>query len=399
MTCNYPAAGPLAGIRVVDLTSVISGPGAMGLLADQGADVIKVEPPQGDIMRHRGDDENFTPGFVSVNRGKRSVVLDLKNPGAAPVLWKLIATADVFAQNFRPGAIERLGFDPDTVLARHPELVYLSISGVGRTGPYVKKRVYDPVVQALSGFADIQADPVSKRPRMIRTLIADKTTAVYASQAVLAALLARERSGKGQHVEVAMLDTMVTYIWPEAMAPFSKIGVEDMDAASTLHDMIFPTADGYITLGAVSDKEWFALCHAIQCPHLIDDPRVQTAGLRNKNRQERMEEIEAALGPFRTAEIIATLEAADVPCAPVLSRWEMLSDPQVQANDIVHKIDQPGLGPIRQARAAAKFSATPNAPVPTAPGLGEHTVKVLESLGYGMDEIATFINTGVAAQA
>ena len=399
MTCNYPAAGPLAGIRVVDLTSVISGPGAMGLLADQGADVIKVEPPQGDIMRHRGDDENFTPGFVSVNRGKRSVVLDLKNPGAAPVLWKLIATADVFAQNFRPGAIERLGFDPDTVLARHPELVYLSISGVGRTGPYVKKRVYDPVVQALSGFADIQADPVSRRPKMIRTLIADKTTAVYASQAVLAALLARERSGKGQHVEVAMLDTMVTYIWPEAMAPFSKIGVEDMDAASTLHDMIFPTADGYITLGAVSDKEWFALCHAIQCPHLIDDPRFQTAGLRNKNRQERMEEIEAALGPFRTAEIIATLEAADVPCAPVLSRWEMLTDPQVQANDIIHKIDQPGLGPIRQARAAAKFSATPNAPVPPAPGLGEHTVKVLESLGYGMDEIATFINTGVAAQA
>ena len=399
MTCTYPAAGPLAGIRVVDLTSVISGPGAMGLLADQGADVIKVEPPQGDIMRHRGDDENFTPSFVSVNRGKRSVVLDLKNPGAAPVLWKLIATADVFAQNFRPGAIERLGFDPDTVLARHPELVYLSISGVGRTGPYVKKRVYDPVIQALSGFADIQADPVSKRPKMIRTLIADKTTAVYASQAVLAALLARERSGKGQHVEVAMLDTMVTYIWPEAMAPFSKIGAEDMDAASTLHDMIFPTADGYITLGAVSDKEWFALCHAIQCPHLIDDPRFLTAGLRNKNRQERMEEIEAALGPFRTAEIIAILEAADVPCAPVLSRWEMLSDPQVQTNDIVHKIDQPGLGPIRQARAAAKFSATPNAPVPTAPGLGEHTVKVLESLGYGMDEIATFINTGVAAQA
>ena len=398
MTSKYPTAGPLAGIRVVDVTSVISGPGAMGLLADQGADVIKVEPPQGDIMRHRGDDENFTPGFVSVNRGKRSVVLNLKNPDAAPVLWKLIATADVFAQNFRPGVIERLGFDADTVLARHPGLVYLSISGVGRLGPYVKKRVYDPVVQALSGFAEIQADPVSNRPKMIRTLIADKTTAVYASQAVLAALLARGRTGNGQHVEVAMLDTMVSYIWPEAMAQFSKIGAENLDAASTPHDMIFPTADGYITLGTVSDKEWLALCHAVQRPDLIEDPRFLTAGLRNKNRQERMEVIEAALGPFGTTEIIATLEAADVPCAPVLSRWEMLSDPQVQVNDVVHEIDQPGLGPVRQARAAAKFSATPNAPVPTAPRLGEHTVSVLEDLGYGAGEVAALIDAGVAAK-
>jgi len=398
MSANETSKGPLAGFRIVDVTSVISGPGAMGILADQGADVIKVEPPHGDIMRHRGDDPDFTPGFVSVNRGKRSVVLDLKKPDAAPILWRLIDKADVFAQNFRPGVIERLGFDAETVLARHPGLVYLSISGVGREGPYVKKRVYDPVVQALSGMADIQADPISGRPKMIRTLVADKTTAVYASQAVLAALLARERTGKGQHVEVAMLDSMISYMWPEAMAPFSKIGAEDMAAASTPHDMVFPTADGYITLGAVSDKEWKALCEAVARPELIEDPKFVTAGLRNKNRQERMEVIEAALGPFGTKQIIATLEAADVPCAPVLSRWQMLSDPQVTANQIVHEIDQPGLGPVRQARAAAKFSATPNADIPTAPALGEHTETVLAELGYSDAEIAALITDGVAAK-
>ncbi len=399
MSAGDSNSGPLAGLRIVDVTSVISGPGAMGILADQGADVIKIEPPTGDIMRHRGDDPDFTPGFVACNRGKRSIVLDLKKPEAAPILWRLIEQADVFAQNFRPGVIERLGFDAEAALQRNPRLVYLSISGVGKSGPYADKRVYDPVVQALSGMADIQADPETARPKMIRTLVADKTTAIYAAQAVTAALLARGRTGKGQHVEISMLDTMVSYIWPEAMAPFTKIGREDHAAKSTAHDMIFPTADGYITLGAVSDKEWKALCLAVDRPELIDDPRFLTAGLRNKNRQERMETIEAALGDHGTADILAALEAGDVPCAPVLTRWEMLSDPQVLANDLVHEIDQPGLGPVRQARGAAHFNATPVAPIPTAPALGEHTDMVLEELGFDADEIAAFRAGGIAGKS
>ena len=395
MSNKYQENGPLSGFRIIDTTSVISGPGAMAILADQGADVIKVEPPQGDIMRHRGDDTNFTPGFITVNRGKRSIALDLKKPEAAPILWDLIATADVFAQNFRPGVIERLGFDPTTVLARQANLVYLSISGVGPRGPYAKKRVYDPVIQALSGFTDIQADPLSGRPKMIRTLIADKTTAVYASQAVVAALLARERTGQGQHVEVSMLDTMISFIWAEAMAPLTKVGQEDLNFAATPHDMIFSTSDGYITLGAVSDNEWLALCRSLNRPDLIEDPRFKTAALRSKHRQERLEVIEASVGIFPTEEIIAKLEAADVPCAPILSRWDVLSDPQVMANDLVHELHQPGMGQIRQARAAAKFSSSPHTKIPAAPALGEHTVPVLEELGYNLEEISKLITDQV----
>lgn len=388
MTDNPQNTGPLAGVRIVDLTSVISGPGAIGILTDQGADVIKVEPASGDIMRSRGPEPGFTPGFVSCNRGKRSIVLDLKKPEAADILWRLIAGADVVAQNFRPGVIERLGFDADEALKRNPRLIYMSISGVGEDGPYAGKRVYDPVIQALSGVADIQADPVSGRPRMIRTLVGDKTTAIYAAQAITAALYAREKTGKGQHVRLSMLDTLVSYIWPEGMTAHSIVGKEDKNARPTPHDMIFPTADGYITLGAVSDKEWQALCQAINRPDLVSDPRFATPAMRNKNRQERMEVVEEALGAYDTATILASLEAADVPCAPVLSRMQMLDDAQVQANNLIHTIDQPGLGQLRQARPAARFEGTPAETVRTAPALGEHTDQILAEIGIDASEMS-----------
>ena len=387
MTVTPQNSGPLAGVRIVDLTSVISGPGAIGILTDQGADVIKVEPASGDIMRSRGPEPGFTPGFVACNRGKRSIVLDLKKPEAADILWRLIADADVVAQNFRPGVIERLGFDADEALRRNPRLIYMSISGVGEDGPYAGKRVYDPVIQALSGIADIQADPVSGRPRMIRTLVGDKTTAIYAAQAITAALYAREKTGTGQHVRLSMLDTLVSYIWPEGMTAHSIIGKEDRNARPTPHDMIFPTADGYITLGAVSDKEWQALCSAINRTDLISDPRFATPAARNKNRQERMEVVEEALGAYDTETILNSLEAADVPCAPVLNRMQMLDDAQVRANNLIHTINQPGLGPLRQARPAARFAGTPAETVRTAPALGEHTVQILTDIGIDSTEI------------
>ncbi len=389
-------SGPLAGIRVIDLCSVVSGPAAMATLADQGAEVIKVEALGGDVTRHaRAASPGFSPGFVACNRGKRSLALDLKHPEGQAILWRLLDGADVVAQNYRPGAMDRLGFGYEAVAARNPGIVYLSISGVGPTGPYANKRVYDPVVQALAGVADIQADPISGRPRMVRTIIADKTTAIYAAQAVTAALFAKSRTGKGQHVEVSMLDVMLSFIWPEGMAPFAVVADDVKEARASAHDMIFQTADGYLTLGAVSNQEWAGLCQALGRPDWIEDDRFRTPAARSTNRQERMEAVEAALGAQSTDAIMAALEAADVPCMRVLTRREVLDDPQVRANGIVVEIDQPGLGKIRQARPAALFGATPALAPRPAPALGQHSGEVLAEIGYVRHDIKRFIEHGV----
>jgi crotonobetainyl-CoA:carnitine CoA-transferase CaiB-like acyl-CoA transferase len=210
--------GPLNGVRVLDLTGVVSGPFATMFLADQGADVLKIEPIGGDITRRsratidKGGE--FSALFISSNRGKRLLSIDVKSTVGREVLARLVAEADV-VQNFRPGTMLRLGLGADELRQRHPRLIYVSISGVGDRGPYVKKRVYDPIIQGLSGIADIQSQPVTNRPQMIRTIVCDKTTAVFTAQAVSSALYAREKTGKGDHIRVAMLDAMISYLWPE----------------------------------------------------------------------------------------------------------------------------------------------------------------------------------------
>jgi crotonobetainyl-CoA:carnitine CoA-transferase CaiB-like acyl-CoA transferase len=391
---------PLSGFKVIDLCSVVSGPAAIATLADQGADVIKVEALSGDVTRSsRASSPGFSPGFVACNRGKRSIALNLKRPEGQAILWKLLEDADVFAQNFRPGAVDRLGFGYAAVAEKNPGIVYLSISGVGPKGPYAKKRVYDPIVQALAGLADIQADPVTGRPKMVRTIVADKTTAIYSAQAVTAALLARTKTGKGQHVEVSMLDVMLSFMWTEGMAPFAIVAEDTQEARASAHDMIFPTTDGYITFGAVSDKEWQGLCDALGKPEWIKDPRFATNAARSANRQERMECVEEALGSKSTDEIIDALEAADVPCMPILKRRDVLSNAQVLANEIVVEIDQPGLGAIRQARPAARFEQTPALSPRPAPALGQHTSEVLSEAGFSPSDIQGFIADGIVGTA
>ena len=282
--------GPLEGVRVVDLSTVLSGPAATRMLADQGADVIKVESLAGDIVRLMGPGvDGLASAFLSANRGKRSLAVDLKSEAGREIVRRLCKTVDVFVQNFRPGAIERMGFGYDVVSTIKPDIIYVSISGFGERGPYSHKRVYDPVIQALSGLADIQGDAEEGRPRMVRTVIPDKTTALTAAQAVCAALFARERTGKGQHIRLAMLDVMVAYLWPEGMNGLTRVGAEtNVRTGQLSQDLIFKTTDGYITTGAVSDSEWEGMCRALERPEWRENERFNSAGARVKYAKERI---------------------------------------------------------------------------------------------------------------
>lgn len=390
-------SGPLAGIRVIDLTTVVSGPVCTMLLADQGADVIKVEPPGGDSARRTAGNGQFTAMFVSCNRGKRSLAIDLKQPAALAILHRLIAGADVLVQNFRPGTMERFGLDDASIRALNPKLIYLSISGVGETGPYVGKRVYDPVIQSLSGFADVQANQTTGRPQLVRTIVADKTTAVHAAQAICAALFARERSGQGQSIHLSMLDTMVAYLWPEAMTQYTVVGNEASAINPTARpDLIFQTLDGYITVGSVSDSEWQGLCGVLGKPEWIDDPRFKTPGKRAANAAERITLVAEILATGQSQDWLDRLDAADVPCAPVLRRGEVMNNPQVVNNRMIEEFDQPMLGRVRQPRPAARFDATPARIGGPAPAIGEHTDSILAELGFSAQEIAALKNTKAA---
>ena len=384
--------GPLGGIRVLDLTSVVSGPLATMFLADQGAEVIKIEPLGGDITRRSRQSISasgeFSALFVSTNRGKRSLALDLKRPEAAKIMHKLIGGSDVLVQNFRPGTMERLGFGEPAVRELNPRLIYVSISGVGESGPYARKRVYDPIIQGLSGFADLQAEPKTRRPQMIRTIVADKTTAIFAAQAITAALFARERTGEGQHIRLAMLDTMIGYLWPEAMTQYTVVGREATTADPTARpDLIFETADGYITVGTISDSEWQGFCAASGRPGLAEDSRFNTPPARAANATERILLMAEIIKERPTAEWLQQLDANDVPSAPVLRRNEVIANEQVVARELIIELGHPDIGRVRQPKPAARFDRTPAQIQGPAPRIGEHSAVILAELGLEVAEI------------
>lgn len=395
-------AGPLAGVRVVDFTAMISGPLATMTLADQGADVVKVEAPNGgDHARHvatrRG---GFSASFVNNNRNKRSLVLDLKQEAGLEAARRLLKDADVLVQNFRPGVMERIGLGEEAVRSFNPGIVYVSITGFGFEGPYAQKPVFDPLIQAVSGLTSVQAGSDTERPRLVRTILPDKLTAIQASQAITAALFARERTGEGQHVSLAMLDALVWFLWSSDMTGHTFIGDEvETENAQSFIDLIYETADGYISVAVIRDKEWAALARVTGNPQWIDDERFSTSARREVFKDDRLNLTQEALRAKTTAEWLTLLEGADIPCAPVLTRRDMINHPQVLANGIVVENRHAHAGRLRQTRQPARFSQTPPEHRFGAPKLGENTIQVLGELGYADKEIADMIANGAALQA
>jgi crotonobetainyl-CoA:carnitine CoA-transferase CaiB-like acyl-CoA transferase len=380
--------GPLTGLKVLDLTGMVSGPVAAMMLADQGAEVIKVEPLTGELVRHMAAPHNgVNPVFFSCNRGKKSIALDLKTEEGKKILLRLASEADVFMQNFRPGAIDRMGFGEEVIRKLNPKIIYVSISGFGNRGPYANSRVYDPVIQALSGATDIQADRDTGRPKMFRIIIADKVTALTAAQAVAAALYAREKHGTAQHIELSMLDCMISFFWPEGMAGIvfaeNEIDVRKLQGSQ---DLIYKAKDKYITAGAVSDAEWQGMCKALNREDLVDDERFASPAGRVANAQIRKEITGEEIAKWKSSEILERLQAEGVPSAPLLDRMELLDNEQILANESIQRINIDGFGEVRQARPAARFSKTPTKLSRPAPKLGEHTHEVLSDIGINETE-------------
>ena len=392
--------GPLSGITVIDLTAMISGPVCTMMLGDQGADVIKVEPLTGELTRKVGASKNgMTTSFLCANRSKRSLTLNLKDPKGISILKKLITKADVLVQNFRPGAMKRMGLSYEEVKKLNKEIIYTSISGFGEKGPYSSQRVYDPVIQALSGLADIQRDQKTNFPKMVRTIIPDKTTGMAAAQAISSALFYKERYGTGQHIKLAMLDVMVAYLWPEGSASLSFVGDEgDPSKGQMGLDLVFQTKDNkYITAGAVTNKEWLGMCNAFDRKDLLSDPRFNTPRARFDNKTERRLLIADEIKKHNSIDILTKLHENEVPSAPILSRTELLENEQIIENNIIEFHDSKFFGNIRSPRPAPIYSDSPINGNQLAPLLGQNSIEILKEIDYKDQEIANLLQEKVTS--
>jgi crotonobetainyl-CoA:carnitine CoA-transferase CaiB-like acyl-CoA transferase len=385
----------LAGIRVIDLTTNMSGPLATMVLADQGADVVKVEALTGDPIRTVGSgQEGMSAYFANNNRAKRSIAVDLSDERGRELVRRLVASADVFAQNFRPGVIERLGLGAEALLASNPRLIYASISGFGTAGPLAGAPAYDHVVQALSGFVAIQSAGTSE-PSMVRHGVIDKATAYQLAQAVTAALLRRERTGEGAQVDVSMLDAAVAFLWPDGMMDHTVDDPAIVLPPTSRSFRVSPTADGHVVLVTLTAAQWSALTAA-----LLDGDRdgaMTGTAERMRGGAEVMRKVRAAIASMPTAEVVDRLRAADVPVAPVLALDQVASHEQILACGTVRAFDHAVLGPVHQPRPAPLFDHQAIDPVPAAPRLGEHADEVLVEAGWLQEEIDKLRGEGVIA--
>jgi len=389
----------LSGIRVVDLTRVMAGPYCTMLLGDLGADVVKIERPgAGDDTRSWGPPfiDGISAYYLCVNRNKRSITLDLKHPAGQEILWRLIEQADVLVENFSPGTVERLGFGYEAVRSRRPQIVYCSISGFGQTGPGKDRTAYDQIVQGMSGLMSVTGFPDGV-PTRFGVPIADIAAGMFAAYAIVAALFHRQRTGEGQYIDTSMLGGQVALLTYQAGIYFAT--GETPKRTGNAHPIVAPyqtfsTADGYVNIAAGNDAIFARLCRALGLERLLGDPRFQTNAGRITNLPALVESIEAALKNYRTAEVVALLDAADVPCGPIYTVPEVFADPQVQHLELRQRVPHPALGEVDQLGFPYRFSASPAAIRRHPPLLGEHTEEVLAEVGYSPAEIARLREAG-----
>jgi crotonobetainyl-CoA:carnitine CoA-transferase CaiB-like acyl-CoA transferase len=384
---------PLAGFRVVDLTTNMSGPLATMILADQGADVVKVEPPTGDVIRTVGTGVGgMSAYFANVNRAKRSIGVDLARPEGRDLVLRLAADADVFTQNFRPGVVERLGLGPDDVMAVNPAIVYASISGFGDKGPLAKAPAYDHVVQALSGFAALQSEGVEEAA-MVRHGVIDKATAYSTAQAITAALLARTRTGTGTRIDVSMLDVALAFVWPDGMMNHTCVEPDEVLPPVHRSFKLTPTADGHVSLVTLTAAQWKNLVDALADPDEAGD--LSDTAARMSGGAAIMRAVRAKVATMKTADVVRRLAEADVPCAPVLQLDELWQHEQIAAVGAIRQFEHAVLGPVRQPRPAPRFDGREQPTAPWAPTLGQHTDEVLGAAGLSPADIAKLRDAGV----
>lgn len=396
-------AGPLEGIRVIDLSQMASGPYATAQLADQGADVVKIEPPGlGDLMRGF---PSFAKGGIaavmaSLSRGKRSISLDLTGDAGVAVARRLLADADVMLQNFRPGVISRMGLDPDELREVNPRLVTVSVSGYGLEGPMRDLPVFDPVIQAITGHVAFQVNPKIPFPDLVRNVIVDKSTACYVAQAITAALFHRERTGEGQHVDISMLDSSLNFFWPDGMMSETLLD-DDVVGGMTIADLYSLTdcADGQIVYFAGTLPQRMGLFRALGHPEWCDDERFNQLdiALYPENFELLGQLMAEAFATRPAAEMAVALNENDVPCGMVTAVADVPHHAQVVANDSLVEFDDPNAGRVRQPRPAARFLGSPNEPTWTLPLNGAHTDEILEEAGYTPDEIMVLRADGTIA--
>jgi len=396
-------SGPLSGVRVVDCTTVVLGPWAAQQLGDLGADVVKVEPPEGDTTRQLGPMRNPNMGafYLAVNRNKRSIVLDLKQESARRVLRRLAEHADVLLHNYRPQAARRLGMSYETFREINPGIVYVGTYGFRAAGPYGEKPAYDDIIQAASGVASAQASLIGE-PRYVPTIVADKTSSMTVLAAVLAALYHKARTGEGQEVEVPMFESMAAWVMVEHLYGETFVPAQDTIGYKRIlnpYRRPFKTRDGYMAILPYTDQNWRDFFALVGRQDLLDDPRYKTLGSRLKHIEQLYEEL-ARIAPSRTnAEWLAELDRRNIPAMTVNSLESLLRDPHLDAVGFWQIVEHPTEGTLRLPGIPAVYGKTPGAIRRLPPRLGEHSVEILREVGIANDEIDVLLASGATRSA